>query len=258
MNASIFRGSSIVNFIRYLQRPFLATTGCALVWLTGCAATGFVVGTGIDASLPDSSNISGWELAAIPPGTAGVLVHRNGVTENVEFVCIRQCSAEAYARTYAAFLSGLPNDATLPRIGERIQLKTRGGVSSSCRFAGFDYERIWGLIGDPPVQTYAQSEKISEIILETGRRISADSLHRLLTDGAVPFLSGVIVRSCGFDEGIFKPVGPPGENAPCRLIPLGDIRHLKVPTERNNKWWGALIGFAIDVAWFALSRTSLW
>lgn len=226
--------------------PFLFIAVCLGMGQFGCCSyLGFVVGSGLDNSKPDSIYIESSDADKIKVGRKIKVEQTNLKSVRGKFKGCGSMPQDDYGMQYSKYLQSEQVKYYLPRIGDTINILTRSGSEAREPFWGFDYklELIKSTKGtNPPfVMRISQAtvEKIDEIYIDSinmifsdmGNSLTGDSLKVLLATHKIPILKTLLLQ----------------EKTKDHSVALDDIRKIGWRNKKSAKWILMPIGIALDV-----------
>jgi hypothetical protein len=234
-----------------IQAVALILVGLLLAQILNCTVIGYQIGSSIDNKKPDQLIIAPWELATIKMGTEISMYMQDNFLTIGEFIGVERLPADEYAKRYSEFWGSLILDFNMPKLHDTIAITLISNEIIKGNFVGFDYRFVARkdelasekacdyytlLTSQGGVTTKVDLNQIAEVEDQNGYGFKGTGLMELAATMDFPIISAI-----AYKEDLIK-----------ELVPLDDIRRIKIANEKNAKWnwmgYGAMIDIAIITA----------
>jgi hypothetical protein len=213
----------------------------AIFGYSGCTAIGFGIGAAIDSSKPGYDTIPGWRAASIKRGKDITLTKNNGEELKGEYLGLDTVAVSQYAQWYNESREKCQKDVLLPGLGDSISFTfLKPAKECKLEFVGFDNQyicvRLMGIRG--MVNGKIDMNNLERITDKNGNLIELQKLKTLCSEGKIPALSAVMVRTAVMVK----------TNVDTIRVPTATVSQIEIPSDKNAKWVGLGIGAVVDVA----------
>jgi hypothetical protein len=215
----------------------------AIFGYSGCTAIGYGIGSAIDSHKQDYDTIPGWRAAGVERGKNIALTTRNGEELKGEYLGLDTVTTSQYARWYNDNREKYQKEVPLPALGDSIIFSIlKPAREYKGEFLGFDNQCICvRLLGAFRKYNMNYLERISD---KNGNLIELQKLKNLSSEGKIPALSAVMVRTAVMVK----------TNVDTIRVPTATVSQIEIPSDKNAKWIGLVIGAVVDVAIVAVSN----
>jgi hypothetical protein len=204
---------------------------------SACTLINYGIGSAIDAGNKQVYAPANVERA-LEPGTKVTVVLLDSREVKGKYAGLEPEPPEEYAERYAVARAELAPRFPLPGLGEPITVTYRTGALLKAEFAGFDLG--WLIV----VTNARQAVPLADLreLESTAGTISGDALALLISEGALPLMSGIALDDAKLADGSRE------ERA---RIPLDGVRYItRKPSTARTK--GLILGALVDAAAIAL------
>ena len=218
--------------------PLIATVLLGLILpQSACSLIGYGIGAAIDAGGNRTLAPQDLEHETLEPGQEMELKLIGGRTVHGEYVGLEQLWPEEYSARYADTRELHRLVVPLPGLGDAVTLHMTHGAELDAVFLGFD---LFGVSVRTPGRwepEHVRPQDIDELRVGGYATITGEELALLLSEGALPFRSAVVVQ-----------LPPPFDGTAGQLlVPLHLINRIKLKST-SGRTTGLAIGSAIDLA----------
>jgi hypothetical protein len=223
---------------------------------SGCSVVGFGTGSLIDASRPDSVVFSGAQITKAKMDRKTIIHLDNGEILEGRLVGIQRRSTEEYSDKYNEYCEKISDSMYLPYYGDTVDIMLTSGMTLKRRFIGFDHQFgkvnlsskdastayvAVGFLNDQLTGKIYLFE-IEKIIGADGAFVERTIIDDLMLQNEIPTYSSAIFEL-------------PADR---RTIALNEINRLVMHNGKNLKYYGLVVGAAVDIAALMFVSAAAW
>ncbi len=208
----------------------------------GCyTLVGLAVGTGIDASSPDSTVVSGDELMSVPSGSAGVLTLDDGTRREVQGLRAELYQPTDHRVAFAAALTEVPVSLPLPLDTVRLVLGSKAYSGSILR--GYCLTGLWVSTESGHDDLFVAWDRVTGVRTGSGEVWTGSDLQETFITHRLPSRNGI-----RFTTATSNPASLLYEDVPATAsVPVTAVRSLRLEASHNAKWWLMAAGTFVDL-----------
>ncbi|MCI0494555.1 hypothetical protein L0Z72_06075, partial [candidate division KSB1 bacterium] len=204
----------------------LIMCAAVIININSCSVIGLGIGSISDASQTDQTDISVSQLKTMASGISIIIKLKDTNQLSGKFVGSEMIPVEEYAKLYSQACEAIKEIAYLPALGDSFNLLSNETAS----FLGFDFDRMLfkGKKGNIIGGSITNIDTLTD---SNGNMIDIEIAKKLIAEGKIPLVSAIHIKDA----------------TETKQIRLDRIETIQIPTRKNGKLTGFLIGAIIDV-----------